>query len=291
MSKHHKKLSLRDVNRLLRPVSDIELVAVESWNDIISDIVMLLSDSPKGALFLLGEDGSGKSSLLKQIMNQATQRNLGHCILGTIGEPIKNSGWLLRFLSEILAGHSEEKMSQNELVARISEIATQHTNLVIFIDNLNLVERDVIFSDIKGFLAITEAMNLSVFLLCTGPANLHERVKSFSSPAGINILFEQIPRCAPPEIQSILNYKILSLQSQETPKGQALENIISTSQGNPGAAIIALIDYLKNNRQKGDQFTSEAEKSKAHTKSPNKRSFDEFLKSSTSDMVPKSKLE
>lgn len=160
-------LSLKDLNRMIRPSSLEDLIPILSWETCFEEIDALLADTAQALLLLCGDKGSGKSTFQRLLSQHLIAQSRCHVIRGVIAQPINQCGWLLDFLSEAVAGASDPLLSPRELVHRIHDLCLEHESVVILLDGLDLVQAPEAIADFQAFLELIQAANARVLIIST----------------------------------------------------------------------------------------------------------------------------
>ena len=285
-STNEQRLSIAELNRLLTPVSVDEIHLVESRSIIKSQLIDLVSTAHASNVVMVGEQGSGKSSLLSKSLSEIVLLpQVEHFQLSII-DGSQAPGWLFRAVGHAISGHLDLGNNREDLAKQMIEFSAYSKKMVFSIDALESIENSVFLSEYRNFNSFVHSRGISAHLIGTlGNVSPSQMVAELlkSKVTAVRLLpMKQT------EIVQVIADKLVSFPSLKNKNQEAYQQIANKCEGNPSLAIQLLFALLSEgeysfsqSKEEKKKQDTEQKKSKPSTVKKQKSSFDDFLNTET----------
>jgi hypothetical protein len=285
-STNEQRLSIAELNRLLTPVSVDEIHLVETRSIIKSQLIDLVSTAHASNVVIVGEQGSGKSSLLSKSLSEIVLLpQVEHFQLSII-DGNQAPGWLFRAVGRAISGHLDLGNNREDLAKQMIEFSAYSKKMVFSIDALESIENSVFISEYRNFNSFVYSRGISAHLIgALGNVSPSQMVAELlkSKVTAVRLLpMKQT------EIVQVIADKLVSFPSLKNKNQEAYQQIANKCEGNPSLAIQLLFGLLSEgeyshsqSKEEKKKLDTEQKKSKPSTVKKQKSSFDDFLNTET----------
>ncbi len=241
-----KVLSLRDLSRILRPITSDQLTLPESWTELLNEFEDAAKDGATGVVIINGTSGSGKTSFTKILQKNLTKHEGIHCLWGTVMEPISTSGWLIPFLSDIVGGPSSQQLTARAVMNRLSDLCPKDgsTSLLLIIDGADLLTSEALIADLGGLLAMIEESGTRLLTVINANQSTTGALLSAPSLHNKSIMVRSLPKIADSDLKHILEKRIELGEIDNHELKKQLSSVIAKSRGIPSLALKYLLDMV-----------------------------------------------